>query len=212
MNEPQNLSTEQQAPIDSTDAAWVSIPAKQSVEALATLCEDIEAIVRVNPYYVYKQKWVKTGDHCYQTDFSNLSNEREVSQTLCVDRESPTRWVIRYEPGLKTRTVLEIEPTEFGSKLTITDDYSGSSEQEREARQQEVDRSLKAWGQGLYTYFLRWHRYSWIPGWKWYTRRMWIPMKPAARRITYMLLMVEIAFVGLFLFSMLILWIEQNYH
>jgi len=212
MNETLNPPAGQQAPIDSTDAAWVSIPAKQSVAALTALCEDIEAIVRVNPYYVYKNKWIKSGDNCYQTEFSNLSNEQEVSQSFCVDRESATRWVIRYETGLKTRTVLEIEPTESGSKLTITDDYSGSSEQEREARKQEVDKSLKAWGQGLYTYFLRWHRLGWIPGWKAYTRKVWIPMKPSARRITYMLLMVELGFIGLFFFSMLILWIEQNYH
>jgi hypothetical protein len=212
MNQQLTTPAPEKAPIDSTDAAWVSVPARQSVESLTRLCEDIEAIVRVNPYYVYNKKWRQTSEHCYETDYNNLSNDQQVHQTLCVDRESPTRWVIRYEGGLKTRTVLEIEPTEFGSKLTITDDYEGIGEAERKSRQHEVDKSLKAWGQGLYAYFLKWRRFSWIPGWKWYTRKIWIPMKPSARRITYMLLMIELAFAGLFFFSMLILWIEKTYN
>lgn len=211
-NAQENQTTAEQAPTDSQDAAWVTIPAKQSPEALAALVDDMEAIIRVNPYYVYKTKWKKTADNCYETDYSNLSNQQEMSSRFCVERESDARWVIRYEDGIKKQTALEIEPTEFGSKLTIIDDYDGTTEAERESRQDEVDKSLKAWGEGLFAYFQRWKRLSWIPGWKWYTRKIWIPMKPSARRITYMLLMIELAFIGLFFFSMLILWVEQNYN
>ena len=211
MSDTNTMTHPQKAPIDSQDVAWVTVPAKQSVEALSRLCEDVEAIIRVNPYYVYKNTWGRTGDNCFHTEYSNLSNEQEVSQDFCVERESPSKWIIKYKDSLKQRTILEIEATQFGSKLTIVDDYEGITEDEKETRQHEVDKSLKAWGQGLHGYFLRWHRFSWIPGWKWYTRKVWIPMKPSARRITYMLLMVELAFIGLFGFSMLILWIEQTY-
>lgn len=211
MADTNTMTQPQKAPIDSQDVAWVTVPAKQSVKTLARLCEDIEAIIRVNPYYVFKNKWQRTDGNCFHTEFSNLSNEQEVSLDFCVERESSTRWVIRYKDSLKQRTVLEIEATEFGSQLTITDDYEGVTEETKNARKHEVDKSLKAWGQGLHGYFLRWHRFSKIPGWKWYTRKIWIPMKPSARRITYMLLMIELAFIVLFGFSMLILWIEQSY-
>jgi len=200
-------------PIDSTDAAWVSIPAKQSPAQLAKLCSDIEAIIRVNPYYVYNEKWSPVEDNCFRVNYNNLSNLQDVEQTLCVKQESEFRWVVSYDSGIKTRTVFEITrgASGDGSMLTITDDYQGLTDEAREARKDEVDKSLKAWGQGLYTYFKRWARLSWIPGWKWYTRRVWIPMKPSARRITYMLLMMEAAFIVLFAFSILILWIERNY-
>lgn len=211
MTNTDNTDQPSKAPIDSKNAAWVTIPAKQSVTKLAALCDDIEAIIRVNPYYVYKEKWVKKDDNCYETELSNLSNEQVLSLKFCVERETETRWVIHYEDSLKTKTVMEIEATDFGSQLTITDDYKGITEKELETRENEVDKSLKAWGTGLHSYFLRWKRLSWIPGWKLYTRRVWIPMNPSARRITYMLLMIEFAFIGLFGFSMLILWIEQNY-
>lgn len=212
MSETKHNPEAEQAPIDTSDAAWVTIPAKQNAHELAKLVDDIEAIIRVNPYYVYKRKWQKTGDSCFHVEYSNLSNSWETDQKFCVRRESDLRRVIEYQDDLKKRTVMEIESTEFGSRLVITDDYEGVSDSEKEARQDEVDKSLKAWGQSLYSYFLRWHRLSWIPGWKWYTRKVWIPMKPSARRITYMLLMMELAFVGLFFFSMLILWVEQNYN
>lgn len=200
-------------PIDSKDAAWVSIPARQSPAELAVLCSDLEAIVRVNPYYVFNEKWKRVQGNCFQLNYSNLSNLSEIEQTICIEQEAGFRWVVSYNSGIKKRTVFEISPdaSGTGSVLTITDDYQGLTDEEREARKDEADKSLKAWGQALFTYFKRWSQLSWIPGWKWYTRRVWIPMKPSARRITYMLLMIEVAFIVLFAFSILILWIEHNY-
>lgn len=211
MTDIEQTKQPEKAPIDSQDAAWVTIPVKQSVEELIKLCENTEAIIRVNPYYIYKKKWLQTDEGCYQTEFSNLSNLQELNIKFCINRETKTRWVITYENCLKKKTVLEIEATDIGSQLTITDDYEGVTKDELKSRQEEVDKSQKAWGKALFGYFLRWKRFGWIPGWGLYTYRFWIPMKPAARRITYMLLMIEIAFIGLFGFSMLILWTEQNY-
>lgn len=208
MNETQ---TTEPAPIDTEDAAWVMIPAKQSPGKLEQLCQDVEALIRVNPYYVFTEKECpKQGDNQYHLSFLNLSNQKDVECDITITREGDDR-VVSYSNGLKQRTVFRIEPTEEGSKLTIIDDYSGMSETDREQRQDEVDRSLTAWGKGLYAYFRRWHYLSWIPGWKWYTRKVWIGMNPSARRITYMLLLIEIAFLGLFGFSMLILWAEHHF-
>lgn len=214
MNEPNSTTAvDQTPPIDTTDAAWVSIPARQTPAQLAALCADIEAIIRVNPYYVFNGKWKRVDGNCFHISLSNLSNLQEIEQSICIAQESQFRWVVNYDSGIKKRTVFEIAPaaTGTGSVLTITDDYQGLTDEERETRKDEADKSLKAWGQGLFVYFKRWSRLRWIPGWRWYTRRVWIPMKPSARRITYMLLMMEAAFVVLFAFSILILWIERNY-
>ena len=48
-------------------------------------------------------------------------------------------------------------------------------------------------------YLVRWHRWSRIAPWRWYMQHIWLPMKPAARRITYMLLWITLAEIALIL-------------
>jgi hypothetical protein len=90
------------------------------------------------------------------------------------------------------------------------DDYSRLPAAEREQRMDEVDRSLTAWGRGLYTYLAQVRRWGWCPPWRWYMRRLWVPMKPMARRISWMLIMINAVFFVLFLLVALIFWIEQG--
>jgi hypothetical protein len=124
---------------------------------------------------------------------------------------SETGVVVTYSDGLKRSTALAVEPADRGgSRLRITDDYSGWSEAERQARLAEVDRSLPQWGRDLYLYFRRWHRWSWLAPWRWYMTRVWIRMKPSARRITRWVLWITLAEFAAFLVVFAVFVLERS--
>lgn len=197
------------APVDSTDAAWVSIPAPQTPTQLATLCRDVEAIYRVNPYLHFRL-WREAGPGRYHAQYRNESNKQELALDMTVRSGPDLGLTVEYAQGLKRRTVFAIHPFENGSRLTITDDYERLAPAEREQRASEADKSLHAWGEALRVYFLRFRRYGWVPGWRWYMRRLWIPMKPSARRIVWLLYLITAVEFGFFLFVLAIYLLEQN--
>jgi hypothetical protein len=196
-------------PVATRDAAWVSLPVPQSPDELAALCRDVEALFRVNPY-LYFSAWRRTGPASYHTEFENRSNQQRVAVDFEVTAGPGTGFTVNYAGGLKKRTVFAIEPAPEGSRLTITDDYEGFPPEERAARAAEVDKSLHAWGVALRAYFLRQKRWSWLPGWRWYIRRVWVPMKPSARRIVWLLYLISVVEFFFFLFVLLIYLIEKN--
>jgi hypothetical protein len=197
-------------PTASRDVAWVAVPAPQSPDELAELSRDIEVLLRVNPYYTFAD-WRQTGPASFHAEFENHSNQQQVKVDLDVSPGSgPGSQIASYRQGLKKRTFFSIEPHEQGSRLLIVDDYESLPESEREARLAEVDKSLPAWGESLRIYFLRLRRWSWVPGWRWYMRQMWMPMKPSSRRIVWMLYLITIVEFLFFLFVLLIYLIEQN--
>jgi hypothetical protein len=196
-------------PTDSRDVAWVVIPAPQKPAELAELCRDTEALIRVNPYY-YFASLKATGAASYHATFENQSNQQQVTVDFDITTGPGQGVTLNYRQGLKKRTFFTIEPYESGSRLLIVDDYESLPEAERGARLAEVDKSLQAWGEALRLYFLRLKRWSWIPGWRWYIRRAWIPMKPSARRIVWMLYLITVVEFLFFLFVLLIYLIEQN--
>ena len=59
-------------------------------------------------------------------------------------------------------------------------------------------------------YCLRLKRYSRLPGWRWYIRRVWIPMKPSGRRIVWLLALISLVEFAFFCFVLLIWVIEKN--
>lgn len=193
----------------SSDAAWVSLQTSLPSAALLELCRDIEAIFRVNPYYYFKS-WGKTSPSSYTLEFENQSNQMNNSVSIEVSAATPEGFTVSYDQGIKKRTVFSIEPTMPGSKLTITDDYESVPEAERAQRLLEVDRSLQPWGEALQLYFLRRKRWSWLPGWRWYIRRVWIPMKPSARRIVWMLYLITAAEFAFFVLVVLVWWNEHR--
>ncbi len=199
-------------PLDSTDVAWVAVPVPQPPAVLAELIEDVEAIMRVNPFLTFSV-WREIGPKRYHVEFHNESNGRDVAVDLEVEPGPGRGLTVRYASGLKKRTVLAIEPAEDGgggSRLVIVDDYEGLPAAERERRLAEVDKSLLAWGRALRKYFLRVARWSWVPGWRWYLRRVWIPMKPMSRRIVWLIWIVTLLEFAFFLFLIAILVIEQS--
>ena len=197
------------SPVDSTDAIWASFLVTFPPELVAQHCRDVETLFRVNPYY-YFDAWQQTGPGMFHAEFENQSNKTRLSLDLNVVPESGRGLTVTYAGGIKKRTVFTIEPAREGSRMTITDDYDLLPLAEREKRKSEVDKSLNAWAEALRLYFLRLKRWSWLPGWRWYLRRVWIPMKPSARRIVWLLYLITVAEFFFFLFVLLIYVIEQN--
>lgn len=205
---PNSQPTAPKPPVASSDAAWVSLPTPLALAALQELCRDIEVIFRLNPFY-YFQSWTKTGPADYALEFENHSNQTKNAIKIHVTAMADG-FTVTYDQGLKKRTVFILEATAEGSKLTITDDYEGIPESERTQRLLEVDRSLQAWGEALQLYFLRQKRWAWLPGWRWYMRRVWVPMKPSARRIVWMLYLITAAEFAFFVLLILVWWSESR--
>ena len=194
-------------PHPARDASWVSIDTPLSLTALRDFCADIERLFRINPYFEF-QTWRRTGADSYHATYRNLSNRQTVALDMGIERESDDAFSLVYRDGIKARTRFRIEPSAAGSRITITDDYSRLPETERARRIDEVDKSLNAWGWALHEYLRHEQRWGGCAPWRWYMRRLWLPMTPRARRITYMLLLLTAAEAVLILLGAMIYWIE----
>lgn len=197
------------SPVDSADAAWVSLPVPFPPDELSRRCRDIEVLFRLNPYY-YFDTWRQTGPDAFHAEFENQSNQSRQKLDLRIEQDSGHSFTVSYNGGIKKRTVFTIEPALEGSRMTVTDDYDLLPVVEREQRKAEVDKSLAAWAESLRRYFLRLKRWSWLPGWRWYIRRVWMPMKPSSRRIVWFIYLITVAEFFFFLFVLLIYAIERG--
>jgi hypothetical protein len=194
---------------DSEDAAWVTIETPYDAADLRMFLDDVERLYRINSMLVFEH-WRQTDETHYRLRAKNLSNGRFLDTELDVE-SSGDGIAVRYSDGLKTATRFRVEVQPDGpAKLIVTDDYSGTSADERAARIDEVDKSLVEWGRSLHRYLDHWNKWSWVPGWKFYMRRVWQPMKPMARRICFILIMVTAAEFVLFLFVFAIFWLELD--
>jgi len=187
------------------DAAWVTIDVPLEPAALSGLCGDVERLYRVNPYLEFRS-WRETAPGAFAASVRNLSNQRDLELEMKLERASERDFIVHYNRGVKRNTRFEIDSAAGGSRLRITDDYSGTTA----ADATEVDRSLHAWGVALREYLLREQRWGWCAPWRWYMRRVWVPMKPAARRITFIILLVTLAEIVLFALVMAIYWAEYR--
>ncbi len=187
---------------EENDAAWVVVETGLEAEELFGFCQDVERLFRINPAYVFR-RWEDLGGGIIRWAALNESNDREIDTRFSVERLSHGL-AVTYASGLKTRTTFRVEPgggpSGGGAKLVVTDDYSGTPEAEREARKGEVDTSLNSWGYGLHKYLRQWRRWSGLAPWRWYMRRVWQPMRPMARRIVFLLIVITaLEFVGFLL-------------
>lgn len=187
------------------DAAWVAIETPLSASRLAEFCGDIERLYRINPYLEVRG-WHTDRDGAHVA-YRNLSNGRDYELALRAVRASGYEFTVHYDRGIKRATRFAIETAGNGSRLLITDDYSNAGP---DPDLGEVDRSLHAWGMALRDYLRREARWGRLAPWRWYMRRVWVPMKPRARRIVYILLIVTLAEVALFALVMAIYWAERS--
>jgi len=186
------------------DAAWVVIETPLAPRDLAAFCSDLERLYRINPYLEFGL-WHEAAPGAFAVAFRNLSNQREFELLLALERNSASDFTVRYDRGIKLGTRFEIEFSATGSRLRITDEYHGAATDTGE-----VDKSLHAWGVALREYLLRERRWGWCAPWRWYMRRVWVPMKPSARRITFIILTVTLAEIALIALVLAIYWIEYR--
>jgi len=186
------------------DAAWVVIETPLVPGDLAAFCGDLERLYRINPYLEFGL-WHEAAPGAFTVAFRNLSNKREFELQFALARNSASVFTVRYDRGIKRSTRFEIESAATGSRLRITDEYHGTATDTGE-----VDKSLHAWGVALREYLLRERRYGWCAPWRWYMRRAGGPMKPSARRITFIILMVTLAEIALIALVLAIYWIEYR--
>ena len=191
------------------DRAWVTVQTPLSLAELRKFCGDLERLYRINPYSEF-QVWKETGPGQIHMEFRNLSTERDLSLDLKLVQESDTAFHVAYAQGIKAATRFELGAVEGGSTLTITDDYNQLPADERARRLDEVDKSLAAWGQAIFDYLRRHKRWGWIAPWRWYMRRLWVPMKPSARRIAWLVVLITVVEFLFFVFVALIWWIEHR--
>lgn len=196
-------------PIASSDAAWATVDLPLPQARVADLLGDLEAVFRLNPFWHFTE-WRARDRETFELHVRNDSNDQELRTVVRRHLGPGNGFTLEYEHGLKRRTVFLLEDTPSGSRLTLVDDYDGTPAEERAQRAHEVDRSLLAWARALRRYAVRIKRWSWVPGWRWYIRRVWIPMRPTARRVVWLLYIITLAEFVVFLFVLLIYAIEQN--
>jgi len=191
------------------DKAWATIQTVLRPEELRVFCRDLERLYRINPYIEFRV-WTETAPGQVHTEFRNLSNKQDYKLDLTLVPESDKAFSVRYAQGIKAATRFEIQASELGSSLTITDDYNRLSTEERAQRLDEVDKSLPAWCQAIADYLRRDRRWGWIAPWRWYMRRVWVPMKPSARRVVWLLILISVVEFLFFAFVALIWWAEHR--
>ncbi|MDH3980854.1 MAG: hypothetical protein OEU91_10145 [Gammaproteobacteria bacterium] len=192
------------------DAAWASFRTPLDKSSLLDFCRDIERLLRINPYLEFG-KWESCGDNCYRFQGRNLSQAPPFDFDLKLQVESrPDGLQFRYDGGLKSSTTFSVKGIAGGSELTITEDYGALAEEERKTRLHEVDKSLVKWSEDLQAYLVLWNRWRWFPPWRFYMRRVWQPMKPVARRITYILLWISLVEVALIALGVAIYFVEYR--
>lgn len=190
------------------DAAWASLNTPMSADELKQFCLDIERLFRINPMLEFK-KWEALKTNQFNISGKNISQETPFEfETKLQITELTDGLKVDYSQGIKSSTVFKIESAPQGSKLTITDHYQGLSEEERKTRLGEVDQSIVVWANYLQKFIITWHRWSRIAPWRWYMRKVWQPMKPTARRITYMLLWISVVEIALIALGTAIYFVE----
>ncbi len=192
------------------DKAWASVVTPFSAQELLEFCENIEQLFRINPYLEFK-KWNKIVANHYHTKGLNLSQKPAFEFDLEFTVEKLSNGLrILYIDNLKQSTRLKIEDNEHGSKLVITDDYSALTLVERKKRLGEVDKSLVKWAENIQAFTIMWQRWSWLPPWRWYIRKVWLYLKPIGRRISYMLLWITFLEIILIALGFAIYWVEYS--
>lgn len=188
------------------DAAWVVLETPLQAPELEAFCQHLETLYRINPFLEF-DAWQQRTPHQFHAEFRNHSNGQRVVLDGRVMRESERAWRIDFAAGLKRSTRFEVEARPDGSRLTIIDEYR-SAEAGGSAADSEVDRSLHAWGVALKAYLERDRRWGWLPLYGAFMRKLWLPMKPAARRITFLVLVIGVADIALVALGLAIYWIE----
>jgi len=173
------------------DKAWVEFKTPLNKKELFQFCKDIEVLFRINPYLEIKL-WEKLSDKNYRMHVINHSQIPEFElRTEFEKKISKNEIKLKYNTGIKSNTVFSINPEPNGSKLTIVENYHTDLNDSIENYLILVDKSLKKWAEEVQQFLIHWKRWCWFSPWRLYKLRIWLPMKPLARRVTDILLFVS---------------------
>jgi hypothetical protein len=180
------------------DKAWVTVKTGLSAAELLVFIHRPDWLYRLNPLIEWSV--CELGDGFLRLVSEDMTAEARIE-------EIPDGILLNWAgEGLKASTRITAE----AGILRIEDDYSRFPLEIREARIAEVDQTLPAWGGGIYEFFKSWRRYSWLPLWRWYALGPWLKMKPQARRVIRLLILITLAEFLAFLVILAVLVIERG--
>lgn len=168
-----------------SDHAQVDIQTHLSSTELLPLIHDVETLFRINPALSFTQFNTKNRQHYIIAGF-NSSNQQHFQLTCRAERHAQGV-TLYYEQGLKALTRIEIiaSSSTENTLLRIYEDYNREPVAIRQTRLAEVDKSLIPWAHALRQFFKRWQRWGKFKWWRSAMLRLWLPMKPATRRIMF---------------------------
>lgn len=198
------------------DAAWISVELPLTQRDAYAFIQKTELLFRLNPHLEIKS-WqedapgrIYPGKQIY-LDALNEMNGMMQTMTLSVSDVQPDiSYTLSYDRGLKQATVFTVEGiTPTSCRLTVKERYPAElSVAEREARLNEVDKSLVPWGAAIHSYFIRRKRWGWLPFHNRFQDSFWLGMVPRHRRIARMLIWITALEFVVFLFVFVIYWLE----
>jgi hypothetical protein len=198
------------------DSAWISVDLPLPAGELYTFMQKIERLYRLNPFLEIKSWQEEKPGSIYsgkqiRVDTLNEMNGLQQRLRMEVSEVQPdAAFSLRYDTGLKQATVFTVQRlTPLSSQLIVKECYPAEiSAAEREARLNEVDRSLVPWGAGIHSYFMRRRRWRWLPFYDRLQDSFWLGMTPRQRRIARLLIWTTALEFVVFLFVFIIYWLE----
>lgn len=198
------------------DSASVAVELPLSQDDAYSLIQRTEFLFRLNPYLEIKSWQEEAPGKIYpgkqiHLDSLNEMNGMAQAMTMSVSDARPGRsYSLSYGRGLKQNTVFVVESiTPDSCRWTVKEIYpSGISPAEREARMNEVDKSLVPWGAAIHKYCVRRARWGWLPFFNWFQDSFWAGMAPRHRRISRLLIWTTVLEFVVFLFVFVIYWLE----
>ena len=193
------------------DFAQVEINTPFDKDWLLDFIHDPHRVLRINSLFEFTAFELvndKADTSSWRMAGKYLSNDQPFDVTFTT-QATASGILLSYKGWLKNSTELLLKKGDDDNySLLITDDYSGTSVEQREQRITEVDNTIVPWANDIYRYLQQWKRWSWLPGFQFYMLKFWPKMKPSARRISFMLMAITAAEFVLFLFVFVIFYLE----
>ncbi|MEO8330814.1 MAG: hypothetical protein ABI479_00140 [Gallionella sp.] len=198
------------------DSAWISVELPLSQRDAYAFIQQTELLFRLNPYLAIKT-WqdgapgrIYPGKKIHLDALNEMNGMQQPVNISVTDVQPDKSYTLSYDRGLKQATAFTVESiTPNTCRLTVKERYPAEiSVAEREARLNEVDKSLVPWGAAILGYFKRSKRWGWLPLYSRFQDSFWFGMVPRHRRIARMLIWITVLEFAVFLFVIVIYWLE----